>query len=210
MSNYLKGNLNFTNEEKSIVCDFLENHNLTTANENSIIKNERKIVLEFANENFEDTTMYFVRDNKKVHWKNNKRDFDYSKYSVLKVENGKIQEIGIDKKDMPTNIGVNSIFSLQAGRYVVNSIATENLKENLINMAEEIESRQNINLEENRKEGHLYLVTEEIGDKRFLWDLTDKPQKEFEEISISKELLSQATEGVVLKYTNGKYEYYSN
>lgn len=210
MSNYLKGNLNFTNEEKSIVGDFLENHSLTTANKNSIIKNERKIVLEFANKNFEGTTMYFVRDSKKVHWKNNEREFDDSKYAVLKVENGQIQEIGIDKRTLPIDISVNVVFTIEDGRYMANSLATDKLKEKLIDMATEVVSQQEVSLAENRKEGHLYLITEELGNNRFLWDLTDKPKREFEEVSISKELLSKATEGVVLRYANGEYEYYSN
>ena len=111
---------------------------------------------------------------------------------------------------MPANIGVNSVFSVEDSRYVLNKLATEKLKEKLTNMTEELERKQNLALEEHRKEGHLYLVTEEIGDNRFLWDLTDKPRSEFEEVSVPKELLSQATEGIVLKYTNGNYEYYSD
>ena len=77
-------------------------------------------------------------------------------------------------------------------------------------MAKEILNKQNINLAKHRKEGHLYMITEELGDNRFLWDLTDAPKTEFEEVDISKDLLDKATEGVVLKYINGKYEYYSD
>lgn len=40
--------------------------------------------------------------------------------------------------------------------------------------------------------------------------LTDAPKFEFEEVDIPKDLLEIATEGSVLKYTNGTYEYYSN
>ena len=210
MSEYLKGNLSFTKEEKPIIEEFLECHNLTTASKNSIIKKEREILIEFANENFTSNIIYFVKDNKKSKWKNNKKELDDSKYAVLKIEDGKIEEIGIDKKDMPANIGVNSVFSVEDSRYVLNKLATEKLKEKLTNMTEELERKQNLALEEHRKEGHLYLVTEEIGDNRFLWDLTDKPRSEFEEVSVPKELLSQATEGIVLKYTNGNYEYYSD
>ena len=54
------------------------------------------------------------------------------------------------------------------------------------------------------------MVSEELGNNRFLWDLTDTPEYEFEEVDIPKDLLDKATEGSVLKYMNGTYEYYSN
>jgi hypothetical protein len=69
---------------------------------------------------------------------------------------------------------------------------------------------QNANLAKYRKEGHLYLVSEELGNNRFLLDLTEQSKKEFEEVDIPKDLLDIATEGSVLKYTNGTYEYYSD
>ena len=37
-------------------------------------------------------------------------------------------------------------------------------------------------LDKNRKEGHLYLVTEDRGNEIYLWDFTDKPKHEFKEI----------------------------
>ena len=54
------------------------------------------------------------------------------------------------------------------------------------------------------------MVSEELGDNRFLWDLSNAPKFEFEEVDIPKDLLERATEGSVLKYANGNYEYYSN
>lgn len=64
-------------------------------------------------------------------------------------------------------------------------------------------------LQENRKEGHLYLVTEDRNNEIYLWDFTDKPKHEFKEIISSDELLSVAKEGTMLQYINGKYELYS-
>ena len=54
------------------------------------------------------------------------------------------------------------------------------------------------------------MVTEELGNNRFLCDLTEESKIEFEENNFPKDLLNKATQGAVLKYTNGKYEYYSN
>ena len=67
----------------------------------------------------------------------------------------------------------------------------------------------NTDLQKNRKEGHLYLVTEDRTNEIYLWDFTDKPKHEFKEIVSSEELLSIAKEGAMLQYKNGKYELYS-
>ena len=39
---------------------------------------------------------------------------------------------------------------------------------------------------------------------------TEDKNTEFEEVEIPKEILDKAGEGSVLKYTNGKYEYFSD
>lgn len=92
---------------------------------------------------------------------------------------------------------------------IFNNLKENKFVQNFINeLSKYLENNKN-NLE-HRKEGHLYMVTEEIGNNRFLWDLTDAPEMEFEEKFISKDLLEKAAEGMVLKYTNGKYEYYSD
>lgn len=64
-------------------------------------------------------------------------------------------------------------------------------------------------LEKNRKEGHLYLVTEDRNNEVYLWDFTDKPKHEFVEKDFPEELLRVATEGAMLQYKNGAYELYS-
>lgn len=152
--------------------------------------------------------MYFVKDNKKTYWSNNERHFNNDVYTVLKVQNSKIEEMEINKKDIPKDIGVNDVFKIEYGKYVIDNIATKELKEEIINMAKEIINKQDVNLDKYRKEGHLYLVTEEIGNSRFLLDLTEEAKVEFEEVNFSKNLLNKATEGVILKYTNGTYENY--
>ena len=70
-----------------------------------------------------------------------------------------------------------------------------------------LENNQEIN--KNRKEGHLYLVTEDRNGEVYLWDFTDKPEHEFKEVITSEELLKVAKEGAMLQYKDGKYELYS-
>lgn len=193
-----------------IIEDILSKNNVTTANENSIRWKLDDVILEYAGQNFSNDTMYFVKDSQKTYWSNNQKHYNNNVYTVLKVQNNQIEEIEISKKDMPKDIGVNDVFRIEEDKYVIDNLATEELQEEIINMAKEIIDKQSAKLEKYRKEGHLYMVSEELGNNRFLWDLTDVTKFEFEEVDIPKDLLDTATEGTVLKYINGTYEYYSN
>lgn len=62
---------------------------------------------------------------------------------------------------------------------------------------------------ENRKEGHLYLVTEDRHGKVYLWDFTEKSETEFLEENLPSEVLQFATEGAMLQYKDGQYILYS-
>lgn len=210
LSNYLENHLDCKGEKVPIIEDILSKNNVTTGNENSIRLNLDKVILKYADQKFINNSMYFVKDSKKTYWSNNKKHYNNNVYSVLKVENNKIEEIEISKNDMQKNIGVNDVFTVENGKYIIDSTATCELQEKITNMAKKIIDKQNAKLNEYRKEGHLYMVTEELGNNRFLWDLTDAPKAEFEEVEIPKEILNKATEGIVLKYTNGRYEYYSD
>lgn len=193
-----------------IIEDILSKNNVTTGSENSIRWKVDDVILDYARQNFSNNTMYFVQDSKKTYWSNNVEHYDNTVYSVLKIQNNQIEQMEISKKDMPKDIGVNDVFKIEGNEYIIDNLATEEIQEEIKNMAEEIIDKQNAKLAKYRKEGHLYMVSEEMGNNRFLWDLTDAPKIEFEEVDIPKDLLDKATEGSVLKYTNGTYEYYSN
>ena len=87
----------------------------------------------------------------------------------------------------------------------------DNVKEFMQDLSESLENKnkQNQELQEDRKEGHLYLVTEDRNGEVYLWDFTDKPGHEFKEIITSEELSKVAKEGAMLQYKDGKYELYS-
>lgn len=210
LSDYLKNNFDHKEDDVPIIEDILSNNNLTTVNKRSIIWNEEDVILKYAEKMKNDNPMYFVKDSKKAYWLNNKEHYKNDVYAILKVQNNEIQELEISKKDMPKDVGVNDVFIIENGHYVVDIIATKELREEIIKMANEIINKQNMKLDEHRKEGHLYMVTEEVGNNRFLRDVTNYSKIEFEEIDIPKELLEKATEGMILKYTNGKYEFYSD
>ena len=87
----------------------------------------------------------------------------------------------------------------------------DNVKEFMQDLSESLENKnkQNQELQEDRKEGHLYLVTEDRNGEVYLWDFTDKAEHEFKEVITSEELSKVAKEGAMLQYKDGKYELYS-
>lgn len=208
--NDLTSYLENKNEEKPILEEILSKNNITTANENSIRWKMDDVILDYAKENFKNETMYFVNDNKKIVWKNNKKDYNNDILSIWKVENNKIEEIGLEKSKLKEKLSINDVFKIENDEAIIDKIATKELKDKILEMANEIIEKQNNNLSNYKKEGHLYVVKEEIGNNRFLKDITEDKNTEFEEVDIPKEILDKAVEGSVLKYTNGKYEYFSD
>ena len=86
----------------------------------------------------------------------------------------------------------------------------EKIKLETIKMANRVLKEQNEKLLEYRKEGHLYMVEEDVKERIYLLDLSANTGKVFEEVDFPKELINQATEGAVFKYENGEYIFYSN
>lgn len=207
LSHFLQEKLNAKNETKPILQTILETNKLTIGNENEMRCKFEEIVSTYVNQN---NNIYFVKDDKKTYWKNNKRYFNHEVYLVVKGSGEKIEEIEISKQDMPKNIGVNDTFKIENNQYILDNSIAEQIKKEITNVAEAIIEKQNKNLEEHRIEGHLYMVAEESGNSRFLVDLTKKTKTQFEEVEFSKTLLSKLVEGSVVKYQNGNYEYYSD
>ena len=86
----------------------------------------------------------------------------------------------------------------------------EKIKPEIIKMANRVLKEQKEKLLEYRKEGHLYMVEEDVNERIYLVDISANTGKVFEEVDFPKNLINQATEGAVFKYKNGKYCFYSN
>ena len=208
LSNYLEENVKLNNLEQPIIEEILKSNKLTTGNENKIIWNLDEVVEKYAKENYNNEAIYFIKDNKKIYWQNNKKNYDDSFLTALKVENGEVEELEIKKSDTLKNITVNDVVKIYNGEFIVDSIATKELKDEIKKMADDIIEKQNEELNKYRKENHLYIVCEEIGKNRFLKDITEKSDFEFEEVNIDENLLDKVTEGTIIKFEDGKYKYF--
>jgi len=105
------------------------------------------------------------------------------------------------KKDRESNTSIKN-FMQELSDFLKDMTSSTNKNKNIINEEERLKN--------NRKEGHLYFVTEDRNNEIYLWDFTDKPKYEFKEIVSSEELRSLAKEGAMLQYKNGKYDLYSS
>lgn len=196
----LKDNSNKT-EEIGILEKIQSERNTSIANKNRMNIIMDDVLMQYANNTINSGDLYFVAG------KSSKIE---NTYIVYKYENGKDSIINISAKELPQNAGINSVLRVKKGQYVFDEKATNDLIKKITQMANDLLDKQNKTLNEYRKEGHLYMVTEKINDSVFLWDTTDKPDKEIEEVDFPKELKDKATEGTVFIYTGGKYEFFSN
>ena len=102
---------------------------------------------------------------------------------------------------------------------IKNNIDVKGFIEELTNFLKNIDRQEgkedlsqisvNEELENYRKEDHLYLVTEDRNNEIYLNDFTEKSKVEFKEANLPEEILKDAREGTILQYKNGKYEIYS-
>ncbi len=109
------------------------------------------------------------------------------------------------KKDIETNVTVKNFINELTN--FLNNINSAKTQDNLTNNEYSLEKEQK--MQEYRKEGHLYLVTEDRNNEIYLWDFTEKSKNEFKETILSDDLLKVAKEGAMLQYKNGTYELYS-
>ena len=91
------------------------------------------------------------------------------------------------EKDTKSNINIKN-FMEELSKFL-NKSNSSNVQDNTISLdknSEIILEEIDTDLQKNRKEGHLYLVTEDRNNEIYLWDFTDKPKHEFKEIVSSE------------------------
>ena len=75
-------------------------------------------------------------------------------------------------------------------------------------MKAELLKEQTEYLKSKRMEGHIYEMSEYIGDRAWLFDITSGSNEGVEEIDFDIDLLKTSKEGDLFIYKNGKYQKY--
>lgn len=182
-----------------IVTQIASNNKLSMASENEISKIRTEVLNEYANITKNEGELYFIFN--KVNGEEN--------YRVWKIEDNKRTQKEINKEDLPADASVNSVMRLEDGKLVVDKEATKNVLDEIKEQANKIIEEQNQKIENYKKEGHTYLVTEDINGRIFLWDSTEKPKYEIEDVYFPEDLKDKAKEGNSFLYQNGTYTHIS-
>ena len=159
---------------------------------------ERKmdeILLDYSSKTIKDGDLYYIVEYLK----------EEDSYVVYKYDGKEDSVLKIKKEELPNEASVNTALRIKEGSYIIDETATIELKEKVTNMANELLEEQNKLLEGYRKEGHLYKVSENINGSVFIYDITDDPKIEIEEVDFPEELKEIAHEGTVFEYIDGKY-----
>ena len=180
-----------------IVTQIANSNKLTTASENTITQIRKDVLQEYANNTKEEGTLYFVFN--KVNGEDKYRVWEYNGSNRTKTE--------IEGKDLPEDAQVNSAMRMKNGKLITDKEATQEIFNEINNRAKEVIERQNKQIEDYKKEGHTYLVTEDSNGRVFLWDSTEKPKNEIEDVYFPEELKDKAKEGNKFLYQNGTYVY---
>lgn len=190
---------NKNNNDKDIVTQISSDNKLSIASENEIIKVRNEIVSELASNTKEEGTLYFILN--KIKGENS--------YRVWEFNNGNRTQIEMEKNELPENASVNSVLREENGKLVISKEETDMILNKVRREGDKIIEEQNKKIEDYKKEGHTYLVTEDINGRVFLWDTTEKPKFEIEDVYFPEELKNKAKEGNSFIYKNGTYEHIS-
>lgn len=79
------------------------------------------------------------------------------------------------------------------------------MAQDIESMAKNVLKEQQKELEDYRKEDHIYLVTEDTNGRIYISDQTENMGYEVEEVDIPNDLRGKISEGTTLKYENGEY-----
>lgn len=190
-----KEGLNDVNTD--IVTQIGAENKLSIASENEIDKLRTDVLHEYANSTKNEGNLYFVFNKVK----------NEDTYRIWECNGNEIKQKEVSKNNLPQNITVNSVMRMNNGEFILDNETTKNVTNEIKNRANKIIEVQNQKIQDYKKEGHTYLVTEDVNGRIFLWDSTAKPKFEIEDVNFPEGLKERAKEGNSFLYKNGKYEY---
>ena len=180
-----------------IVTQIATANKLSIASENEIDKVRTNVLQEYANITKSEGILYFVFNKVK----------NENSYRIWECNGNNIEQKEINKNDLPKDISVNSVMRMDNGKFRLDAETTEIVTNEIRNRANKIIENQNQKIHDYKKEGHTYLVTEDMNGRIFLWDSTEKSKFEIEDVNFPEELKDNAKEGNSFLYTNGTYKH---
>lgn len=167
--------------------------NITSLYKDKMTIERRNILESYANKTLNNGTMYYI-----YHKSEN--------YLASICEKGRSHEyIEIPENLLPKGAGVDSVLRLKNNSYILDNKATEIVQDQMQKKFSELLNLQEVEMHNNRIEGHLYEFVEFSNNSAYLVDTTKDNGKIFQEFNFPEELLCIAKEGELYVYKNGKY-----
>lgn len=182
--------------EEGIMEQIQSQRNTSVISKNTMQNEMNDILSKYAENTSMQGDLYFVVSKGK----------EKDNYTTFKYENGNRSVIKLNKNELPKGGEINSVLRKENDKYMLDKEGTKNVINQITNMANEVLNKQDRELKNFRKNGHLYKVEEDINNRVYLTDITDKSNNEvLEEVDFPSNLLKEAKEGVVFKFENGQY-----
>lgn len=182
------------NDSNMGILDRIEKErNVSLISKNKMRNQKQEILKCYAERTQSEGDLYFVTKKR-----NEEGTYRVEKYNGISMEVLNLQF----SKDVLSD----SIMREKDGQYVLDEKATKYVAEEIESMVEQILEEQASELKDYRREGHLYLVTEDTNGRIYLSDQTENRGYEIEEVDFPKGLKKDVSEGTILKYAGGTYQ----
>lgn len=209
LQNYLENNLsknNYINAEKEeiLLANPIYNGNkITTKYRDKMYIERFHILNNYAKQTVEKGQMYYIYD------KNSKI---LDGYNICICEEGRSHDIiTVDKNELPNGAKIGSVLRKIGNKFDLDEEATNEIEQEIYSMKNQFLKEQTDFLESKRIEGHIYEMSENCGDRAWLYDITNKNHQGIEvveEIDFPTELLNSGKEGDLYIFKDGEYQKY--
>ena len=183
------------NKKNGILDRVLATNKVSLQSKNQMEDMEIDLLIEYS-ENIPNTIYYVAGLSNKVP----------GNFVLYKYTDGDEEILNTEKEKLPDDFYISSILIEKDGRFILDKEISLQFENEFMEKIAEILENQNSELENYRKENHLYRVEEDVESRIYLWDLTDKPDFSIEEVEFPSELKEVAKEGAVFIYKKGIYE----
>lgn len=203
LQNYLENNMlkvNNANIEKEDIALINPTHNgnkIISMYRDKMLIERSNILNQYAKKTADKGKMYYIYS------KNSKMLDTYNLCICEESKSHTIIEESIN--NLPKGAEIGSVLREAENHYNIDEEATKEIAKEIYNMKSELLREQTEFLNSKRIEGHIYEVSENDGDRVWLFDITNSSNEGIEEIDFPKELLQSSKEGDLFAYINGKY-----
>ena len=202
-NNISNNNINTKDDEIPLDNPTHNGNKIITTYRDKMYIERAHILNNYAKQTVEKGQMYYIYD------KNFKMQ---DGYNICVCEEGKSNTIiEAEKKDLPDEAEIGSVLRKNGNKFDLDEEATKEILQEINSMKTQLLEEQTEYLKSKRIEGHIYEMSENSGDRAWLYDITNESSNEIEgveEIDFPAELLKDGKEGDLFIYKDGEYQKY--